>query len=504
MHFSLSKSSLTQTDTQVIAVGAFECGELSLAGHHLDEASGGSISHLLTSGDIRGKTGEITLLHALAGIQSPRLVVLGLGKKEKFNAKQFIKSQAALAKWFEASPHESLMNATLVDNIGDRDVYWALQEATRLMINQTYHYTETKSPSSEDESEQTQDKQVIYYLEEDIDEEFAEDALIVGESMGEGMLLTRELGDLPPNICTPSYLAQVAMDLAEEFDLECRIIETEEAKEMGMGAFYCVAQGSTEPAKIIILEYKGATEDQDPIALVGKGVTFDTGGISLKPGAGMDEMKFDMLGAGSVLGALKAVAMAELPINLVVAIATTENMPSGHAARPGDVVTSLSGQTIEILNTDAEGRLILCDTLTLVQDYHPRMIVDVATLTGACIVALGNVHSGLISNSDLLAQELMDAGDETLDFCWRLPMADEYDSQLDSNFADMANIGGPKAGTITAGCFLARFVKDQTWAHLDIAGTAWNQGKEKGATGRPVPLLTQFIINQMADSEDFE
>jgi leucyl aminopeptidase len=402
-------------------------------------------------------------------------------------------------KWFTDSPFESLLNASLLDELTDRDIYWMLQESTRLFVNQTYAYTQTKSAEAKEKIE----KSVTFFLQDDIDEEFAEDALLVGESIGEGMLLTRKLGDLPPNICTPSYLVQTAQALAEEFDMDCRVIEFEEAEEMGMGAFCCVAQGSTEPAKIIILEYKGGADDEEPIALVGKGVTFDTGGISLKPGAGMDEMKFDMLGAGSVLGTLKAVAYADLPINLVVAIPTTENMPSGHAARPGDVVTSLSGQTIEILNTDAEGRLILCDTLTLVQDYNPRMIVDVATLTGACIVALGSVNSGLMSNSDLLAQELMDAGEETLDSCWRMPLSEEYDSQLDSNFADMANIGGPKAGTITAGCFLARFVKDQTWAHLDIAGTAWNQGKEKGATGRPVPLLTQFIINQLADEEDF-
>jgi leucyl aminopeptidase len=323
-----------------------------------------------------------------------------------------------------------------------------------------------------------------------------EGALQQGLAIAHGMNLAKDLGNLPPNICTPTYLAQQAMSLAKTYKLKATILEEKDMEKLGMGSLLSVSRGSRQPAKLIALEYRGLAKMERPIVLVGKGVTFDTGGISLKPASEMDEMKYDMCGAASVLGTLSAIAQMKLPINVVGIIPTTENMPGGNATKPGDIVTSMSGQTIEILNTDAEGRLILCDALTYAERYQPEVVIDIATLTGACVIALGHVASGLLSNDDKLAHELMQASEQSVDRAWHLPLWDDYQEQLKSNFADIANIGGRAGGTITAACFLSRFTKKYRWAHLDIAGTAWKSGKDKGATGRPVPLLTQFLIGR--------
>jgi leucyl aminopeptidase len=316
------------------------------------------------------------------------------------------------------------------------------------------------------------------------------------QALANGMDLTRDLGNLPPNICTPTYLADQAKKLAREFGLKIEVLDTRQMQALKMGALLAVAQGSEQPPKFIILHYNGASSRQQPVALVGKGITFDTGGISIKPAAGMDEMKFDMCGAASVLGTLRAVAEMKLKINLIGVVPTCENMPSGRATRPGDIVTSMSGQTVEILNTDAEGRLILCDALTYVERFKPRTVIDIATLTGACVVALGHHHSGLFTPQDALAAELLDAGRDAGDTCWRMPLDEAYQSSLKSRFADVANVGGRDGGAITAACFLARFTKKYDWAHLDIAGTAWKSGAAKGASARPVPLLTRFLISR--------
>ena len=312
-----------------------------------------------------------------------------------------------------------------------------------------------------------------------------------------GQNYSRDLGNCPPNICYPEYLAEQARALVAEFPdlLKVTVLEEQQLADLGMNAFLAVSKGSDRPGRVITLEYK-ANIAQAPIVLVGKGVTFDTGGISLKPGAGMDEMKYDMGGAASVLGTIRALCEAQLPIHVVGAIAAAENMPSGHATRPGDIVTTMSGQTVEILNTDAEGRLVLCDTLTYIKRFNPELVIDIATLTGACVVALGSVVSGLFTPDDELAAEITQAGQTSFDRVWRMPIYDDYQEQLDSPFADIANIGGPKAGAVTAACFLQRFTRDYRWAHLDVAGTAWNSGANKGATGRPVPLLMQFIANR--------
>jgi len=324
----------------------------------------------------------------------------------------------------------------------------------------------------------------------------AESGLVDGKAIGAGVSLTKDLGNLPPNVCTPTYLAEQAQALASSYGFTVEVLEREAMQKLGMGSFLAVAQGSEEPPKLIVLQHLKGDKKQKPVVLVGKGITFDTGGISLKPSAEMDEMKYDMCGAATVLGVFKTIAEMDLPLNVIGVIPTCENMPDGRATRPGDVLTSMSGLTIEVLNTDAEGRLILCDALTYAERFEPSAVVDIATLTGACVIALGHHATGLFSNNDSLAQELLQAGEQALDRAWRMPMWDDYQPLLDSNFADIANIGGRAAGSITAACFLSRFTKKYDWAHLDIAGTAWKSGKEKGGTGRPVPLLTEFLVGR--------
>jgi leucyl aminopeptidase len=318
--------------------------------------------------------------------------------------------------------------------------------------------------------------------------------------MANGLDLSKTLGNLPPNICTPTYLANTAKQLAKEYKLNVEVLDRKQLEALKMGSFLSVTQGSEQPPKFIVLKHMGGKAKDAPVVLVGKGITFDTGGISLKPGSGMDEMKYDMCGAGSVLGTFRAIAEMQLKLNVIGVIPTCENMPSGRATRPGDIVTSMSGQTIEILNTDAEGRLILCDALTYVERFKPAAVVDIATLTGACVTALGHHNTGLFTRHDqahdALANELITAGKASNDTAWRMPIEDAYQEQLKSNFADIANIGGPPGGSITAACFLERFTRKYTWAHLDIAGTAWKSGAAKGATGRPVPLLTTFLIER--------
>ena len=324
----------------------------------------------------------------------------------------------------------------------------------------------------------------------------AKQAMVQGVAIANGMELTKTLGNLPPNICTPTYLAQTAKQLAKDYKFGVEVLDRKQLEALQMGSFLSVTQGSDQPPKFIVLKHMGGKAKDAPVVLVGKGITFDTGGISLKPGAGMDEMKYDMCGAASVLGTFRAIGEMQLKLNVIGVIPTCENMPSGRATRPGDIVTSMSGQTIEILNTDAEGRLILCDALTYAERFKPAAVIDIATLTGACVVALGGVNSGLFSKDDALAEALLKAGKQSGDTAWRMPLDDAYQEQLKSNFADMANIGGMPAGSVTAACFLSRFAKAYRWAHLDIAGTAWKGGAAKGSTGRPVPLLVQYLLNQ--------
>ncbi len=367
---------------------------------------------------------------------------------------------------------------------------------TEVTLDETYRFDAIKR--KKDDSEKEASKKEVENLSINVAQlselKDGEAGLVDGQALAAGVSLTKDLGNLPPNVCTPTYLAEQALALGKRYGLTIEVLERDELKTLGMGSFLGVTQGSEEPPKLIVLQHLKGKQDQKPVVLVGKGITFDTGGISLKPGAEMDEMKYDMCGAASVLGTFKAIAEMDLPLNVIGIIPTCENMPDGRATRPGDVLTSMSGLTIEVLNTDAEGRLVLCDALTYAERFEPSAVVDIATLTGACVIALGHHASGLFSNNDALAKELLQAGETALDRAWHMPMWDDYQPLLDSNFADMANIGGRAGGSITAACFLSRFAKKYDWAHLDIAGTAWKSGKDKGGTGRPVPLLTEFLV----------
>jgi leucyl aminopeptidase len=337
-------------------------------------------------------------------------------------------------------------------------------------------------------------KSLTYWANSKAGANAAKKGLAYGASVGNGMNVARQLGNLPANICTPTYLANQAKALAKgQRNVTTNVLSEADMRKLKMGSLLSVSAGSDQPAKLIVIKYQGTKASVKPTVLVGKAVTFDTGGISLKPGGGMDEMKYDMCGGASVMGVMNALIENQLPVNVVGIIPATENMPNGQATKPGDVVTSMSGQTIEILNTDAEGRLILCDALTYAGRFKPDTVIDIATLTGAVIGALGKVTAGLLSNDDELAEGLLASGTKSGDRAWRMPLWEEYDELLKSNFADMANIGGPQAGTITAACFLARFTKKYRWAHLDVAGTAWVSGAQKGATGRPVPILMEYI-----------
>ena len=414
---------------------------------------------------------------------SPSAALIGLGKSTELKANKLAKIAQSIIK----ATQSKFQNISIDINALPQELH---AQFVLALTQAAYGYDEFKSKKNQFvldtiqliASDSPLDSTALNYL----------------EAVQSGQNLARDLANRPGNICFPEYLAEQALALAAEFptQLKVTVLDEQQIAELGMHSFLAVSKGSERPGRIITLEYLGAQSDS-PVVLVGKGITFDTGGISLKPGAGMDEMKYDMGGAASVLGTIRALCESKLAIHVVGAIAAAENMPSGKATRPGDIVTSMSGQTIEILNTDAEGRLVLCDTLTYVKRFNPAVVVDIATLTGACVVALGSVLTGLFTPDDALATELEQAGYTSFDRVWRMPVIDDYQEQLDSPFADIANIGGPKAGSVTAACFLERFTRDYRWAHLDVAGTAWTSGANKGATGRPVPLLMQFLANRV-------
>jgi leucyl aminopeptidase len=475
-------------------VGVYESSVLSEAAQEIDRASKGMISKVLADGDMDGKLEATLMLHHVPGLASNRLLLVGLGKEADFAEKQYAKAVRASIKALEKS---GALDATTclaqlpVKALSAQRKVAYLSEAA---LDASYKFAAIKR-----KDEKASPKKGIAMLTINVsasDVSAAETGLANGQALAAGVSLAKDLGNLPPNVCTPSYLAEQALALGKTHQFKVEVLERDALKKLGMGSFLGVAQGSEEPPKFIIMQHLKGKKEQKPVVLVGKGITFDTGGISLKPGSDMDEMKYDMCGAASVIGTFKAIAAMNLPLNVIGVIPTCENMPDGRATRPGDVLTSMSGLTIEVLNTDAEGRLILCDALTYVERFEPSAVIDVATLTGACVIALGHHASGLFSNNDALAAELLQAGEVALDRAWHMPMWEDYQSLLDSNFADMANIGGRAAGSITAACFLARFAKKYDWAHLDVAGTAWKSGKEKGGTGRPVPLLTEFLVQR--------
>jgi len=497
MDFSIkafnAKNAIAQHKAGCIAVGVFENGKLSAAAKALDEKA--SLTAAIKSGDISGKAGTTLLLHRTNG-NAKRILLVGLGNESEVSDRNFIAAAQAVARVFATLGSNDALVALPFDVVQGRDADWA-QRTMVLALRESIYRADTLK-SKKDENRNGVTKVTLAVDESRL--AHARKTLAQSVALANGMDLSKTLGNLPPNICTPTYLATTAKQLGKEFKLGVEVLDRKQLEALKMGSFLSVTNGSDQPPKFILLRHMGGKAKDAPVVLVGKGITFDTGGISLKPGSGMDEMKYDMCGAASVLGTFRAIAEMQLNLNVIGVIPTCENMPSGSATRPGDIVTSMSGQTIEILNTDAEGRLILCDALTYVERFKPACVVDIATLTGACVTALGHHNTGLFtrhdSTHDALANELLAAGKASNDTAWRMPIEEAYQEQLKSNFADIANIGGPPGGSITAACFLERFTRKYSWAHLDIAGTAWKSGAAKGATGRPVPLLTTFLLER--------
>ncbi len=491
MEFSIKASSPEKLKTDCLVVPRCADGENGPQFAALNAASEGLLEKIVQR-DLDDKAGSTLLLPTLPGVVAARVLVVSLGKRAELDAKALRSALTAAGKALAGgkSASAALCASDLV--AAGLGLPESLRTASALLADASYRFEAIKSVAEKKPAGPAK----LEFILQGKSDAAARLAIEQGSAIAAGQALARDLGNLPGNYCTPTTLADTAKSLAREYKLKVKVFDRAGIEELGMGSFLSVAQGTREEPRFIVLEYKGGKAKEAPVVLVGKGITFDAGGISLKPGEGMDEMKFDMCGAASVLGTFRTVAKLGLPINLVGLIPATENLPDGLAVKPGDVVTSLSGQTIEILNTDAEGRLILCDALTYADTFKPALVVDIATLTGACVIALGHQTSGLYANDDELAASLLAAGQKTGDRAWRMPLFDEYQDQLKSNFADMANIGGRPAGSITAACFLSRFAKAYKWAHLDIAGTAWKSGAEKGATGRPVPLLTEFLINR--------
>ncbi|HEX5789384.1 MAG TPA: leucyl aminopeptidase [Woeseiaceae bacterium] len=489
MDYFITTGSVSRRSVDCVIVGVYATGKLGKAAADVDEASRGTIKRLLKSGDVSGHACRVAVLTGIAGVRAERVVVVGLGKAGEFDVAAYRRALHAAVRAVSKTKCRSILNGLTLEPAGD--VYYLARATAEVVGDVLYRFTQMKSGSKKPLMPL---RKVGVALESRVGAKRAERGAAHGDAIAAGMSLAKDLGNLPPNVCTPAYLARAAQKLARgNGRLSVRVLGEADMKRLGMGSLLSVTAGADEPAKLIVMQYKGAA-GEPPLVLVGKGVTFDTGGISLKPGLAMDEMKYDMCGAASVIGTMAVVAALRLPINLNVVVPAVVNMPGSGATVPGDIVKSMSGQTIEILNTDAEGRLILCDALTYAERFKPAAIIDVATLTGACVIALGKHHAGLMANDEGLADEVLAAGLRAGDRAWRLPLGEDYAAQLKSNFADMANIGGRDAGTITAGCFLGKFTRNMKWAHLDIAGVAWHTGDKKGATGRPVPLLTEVVL----------
>lgn len=490
LEFTLNPAAPASAALDCIIVGAFADKSLSPAAQALDAASDGRLSQLTARGDISGKTGTTALLHDLPGVSAPRVLVVGLGEAARFGVAQYIKAVGDAARALKSGVTRSALLTLTELPVKDRDEAWKIRQAVIAADHASYRYTATLGKKKPEEPGLAQ----LAIAGKDAT------ALAQGQAIAAGVEYARELGNLPPNLCTPAYLAESSVRFASEHEgAEVEILDEQQMQELGMGSLLAVARGSANRPRLVVLKWNGvADKSARPYVLVGKGITFDTGGVNLKTQGGIEEMKYDMCGGANVIGTFVAAVKAKMAINLVVVVPAVENAIDGNAYRPSDVITSMSGKTIEVGNTDAEGRLILCDALTYAQRFEPAALVDVATLTGACMVALGHQTAGLMSKHDDLANELLAAGEHVFDRAWRLPLWDEYQPMLDSSFADVYNIGGRWAGAITAGCFLSRFAEGQRWAHLDIAGVASDEGKRGMATGRPVGLLTQWLLDRAA------
>ncbi len=490
MEFNVKSGSPEKQRSACLVLPVFEDQVLSSAARSIDKATGRTISTLLKRGDISGKCGKLLMLPQVSGIPAERILLAACGKPDDFSQKKLLKVIEIVIRYLQQSniSEASLFLPEIV--IDNTDIGTRIEQIIIQASHSSYQSDSLKTDKQENKSPL---QKITLFVPERSDLAAGKQAIQVGQAIAAGVKMARQLGDLPGNICTPTYLAEQAARIAKDFGMKIKILNEKAMEKLSMGALLSVSSGSRQEARLIVLEHRGGSKNQAPIVLVGKGLTFDAGGISLKPSPAMDEMKYDMCGGASVLGTMRAIAEMKLPLNVVAIVPSSENLPDGDANKPGDIVTSMSGQTIEILNTDAEGRLILCDALTYAERFKPSTVIDIATLTGACVVALGAHASGVFSHDEGLTEELVDAGNTSQDRVWPLPLWDEYDHQLKSNFADMANIGGSKAGAVTAACFLARYTESYNWAHLDIAGTAWLSGSKKGATGRPVKLLCEFL-----------
>lgn len=494
MEFSVKSGSPEKQRSACIVAGVYESRRLSPVAEQIDKISDGYISALLRRGDLEGKTGQVLLLHHVPNILSERVLLVGCGKERDLDERQYRQIiEKTIATLNDTGSMEAVCFLPEL-HVKARGTYWKIRQAVEATLDSLYTFNQLKSSPVEVRRPL---RRLVFNVPTRRELAIGEKAIAHGMAISEGMKQAKDLANLPANICNPRYLAEQAEKLSAHPNVTFSKVDEAQMQELGMNSYLAVGRGSANESIMSLIEYcPDECKDQAPIVLVGKGLTFDSGGISLKPGAGMDEMKYDMGGAASVFGTMKALIDLELPIRVVGVLAGCENMPSSHAYRPGDVLTTMSGQTVEVLNTDAEGRLVLCDALTYVERYEPEVVIDIATLTGACVIALGHQTSGLMTSHNPLAHEILTAAEQSGDKTWRLPLDDEYAEQLKSNFADFANIGGRPAGAITAGSFLSNFTKKYPWAHLDIAGTAWKSGAAKGATGRPVPLLTQFLLNK--------
>ncbi len=501
MEFNVKSGSPEKQRSACIIVGVFEPRRLSPIAEQLDKISDGYISALLRRGELEGKVGQSLLLHHVPNILSERVLLIGCGKERELDERQYKQIiQKTINTLNETGSMEAVCFLTEL-HVKGRNNYWKVRQAVETAKDCLYTFDQLKSNKTELRRPL---RKMVFNVPTRRELPSGERAIAHGLAIASGIKACKDLANMPPNICNAAYLASQARQLADSSaNVSTRVIGEEQMKELNMNAYLAVGQGSQNESLMSIIEYKGNQDPESrPIVLVGKGLTFDSGGISIKPADGMDEMKYDMCGAATVYGVMRVVAELQLPINVIGVLAGCENMPGGKAYRPGDILTTMSGQTVEVLNTDAEGRLVLCDTLTYVERFEPELVIDIATLTGACMVALGHHYSGLMSNHNPLAHELMNASEQAGDRAWRLPLGEEFYEQIESNFADLANTGGRLGGAITAGCFLARFASKYNWAHLDIAGTAWRSGKAKGATGRPVSLLSQFLLNRAGLNSD--
>jgi leucyl aminopeptidase len=493
MKYFTTTSKASRRAVDCVIVGVYKRGKLGIGAADIDAASKGHIRKLIKSGDVSGRPDHISVLTAVPGVRAERVVTVGLGKPGDLTAARFRKAVGAATRAISNTKTRQILNCLTLEPVANCNPYYLARHTVESISDTLYRFEQMKSGRKLPVMPLNT---IGIAIAKRGDAARATLGAEHADGIAAGVSLAKDLGNLPANVCTPSYLARVAKKLASgNGKLTTRILSETEMKKLGMGSLLSVTAGAVEPAKLIVMQYKGAGSSK-PVVLVGKGVTFDTGGISLKPGAGMDEMKFDMCGAASVIGTMAAISKIKLPVNLTVVVPAVENMPSGTATRPGDIVKSMDGQTIEVLNTDAEGRLILCDALTYSRRFKPEAIIDVATLTGACVVALGHHRCAIYANNDKLQDELFGAGKSSEDIGWPMPMGEQYAAQLKSNFADMANIGGAGGGSVTAACFLGKFTDGMNWGHLDIAGVAWKSGAKKGASGRPVSLLSEFMLSR--------